>query len=159
MRIEETTASDWHWIESNSDPLGGPRVVSHGTLHTLREHNGLVAWEDNTRVGFAVYREIDDKEVELLAILATVQWRGIGSTLMTFVEELLREQGVKNLWLCTTNDNLSALQFYQTRGYRLKALRTNAFREVQRLKDLPEENVIGQHGIVIRDELTLAKDL
>jgi hypothetical protein len=58
----------------------------------------------------------------------------------------------------TTNDNLAALALYQKAGWRLVALRAGAI-DVLRGTVKPSLPETGQHGIPLRDELELAKDL
>ncbi len=136
-------------------------MVSQGRLHTLHEHAGFIAVQEQVALGFAIYRiDADPLQAELLAIRALQQWRGIGSALMTHLEDHLKKQAVETLWLCTTNDNLDALRFYQQRGFHLTQLVPGAFDEVRRIKGLPgTEEVIGNYGIPIRDELVLTKQL
>lgn len=134
-------------------------MVSRGTLHTLSEHPALIAERKAEPVGFAVYR-VESDAWEVLAILAEDQWQGIGSILMDELERLALSRSVTRLWLCTTNDNLSALRFYQRRGYRLRELTAGAFERVLELKGLPRDQVVtGENGIPIRDELLLEKRL
>jgi len=134
-------------------------VVSRGVLHALNAYPALVAWDGDTPLGFAVYR-LDQEGCELLAIHALAQWRGTGSALLHAVEVIAARAACSRVWLCTTNDNLSALRFYQRRGYRLRELAPGAFDEVRRLKRLPQAGDIpGNHGIAIRDELVLEKSL
>ena len=62
--------------------------------------------------------------------------------------------------LCTTNDNLDALRFYQRRGFTVSAYRLNGIEEVRRLKgDDPDRSSIGHYGIPVRDVLELSKML
>lgn len=63
-----------------------------------------------------------------------------------------------SILLCTTNDNLEALRFYQRRGFRIRDCRCDAFREVLALKGIgPDTEIAGNFGIVIRDVLVLSK--
>ena len=59
--------------------------------------------------------------------------------------------------LITTNDNLDALRFYQRRGFALTELRPGAVDESRRMK--PQIPLVGAHGIPIRDELVLVREL
>lgn len=159
IHVRPATEADWPWILVESVPLGGPRVVSNGMLHDLREHEGLVAWRDEERVGLAIYRA-PAPDAELLALRAMVQWGGIGSALLEAFEQHARARGCVEAWITTTNDNVDALRFYQRRGYALKVLRAGEFRNILRMKGLdPDATFVGQHGIVIRDEIRLHKPL
>ena len=62
-------------------------------------------------------------------------------------------QGGGRLWLVTTNDNLDALRFYQRRGLRITAVAAGAVDEARKIK--PGIPLLGDHGIAIRDEITL----
>ena len=152
-QIKPASPEDWQWIDQNADAVGGPRVVSCGTLYTLRDHEGFVAVLDNERLGFAVLRKD-----ELLAIVANDRGHGIGSALMDHCESLARSRGHRSIWLVTTNDNLDAMRFYQRRGYTFDELHQGAFEEVRRLKNI-EGEVLGNFGIPIKDELVFRKTL
>jgi hypothetical protein len=79
--------------------------------------------------------------------------RGVGTALVAGLVELLRGRGVTILRLTTTNDNLTALRFYQRRGFRIVAVHPGAMVAARRLKPtIPE---LGEHGIPIRDEIEL----
>jgi ribosomal protein S18 acetylase RimI-like enzyme len=82
----------------------------------------------------------------------------VGSGLLRLAEQVASERGCRRLWLITTNDNVDALRFYQRRGFRLAALHRGAVDDSRaRLK--PEIPTVGDHGIPLRDELELDKDL
>lgn len=157
MEIRAATESDWAWIIKESEPIGGAQVVSLGVLHSLEEHDAIVATEEGNPIGFAVYR-LALPSVELLGLRAVHQWGGTGTNLMLALEGRVTRLGCKTIFLCTTNDNLSAIRFYQRRGYRLKALNINEFRNVLAIKGYdPDKRVVGQDGIIIRDEIVLEK--
>jgi len=71
--------------------------------------------------------------------------------------ERLRAHGVHRLWVTTTNDNLSALAFYQKRGFHLRHLRPGAVDETRRIK--PSIPPVAGNGIPIRDEIELCRNL
>lgn len=113
---------------------------------------GLVTWT------ISQAGDPDGAEVRALAVAAAARGEGIGRALLEAAEDALRAAGVRRAWLVTTNDNLAALALYQKAGWRLATLRPGALEEARRtLKPtLPE---IGQHGIALRDELDLVRDL
>lgn len=92
---------------------------------------------------------------ELVAIEAFVRGRGIGTTLMRGVIDAC--QGCRNLRLATTNDNLSAIGFYERRGFRLTAVRPGAVDAARERK--PSIPLIGENGIEVRDEIDLEMSL
>ena len=147
------------WIAAESAPIGGMEVVSRGRLHQLRDHPAQIAWAGATRLGFAIF-STDAPEAELLAIRALTPRRGVGSALLAAAEATIANAGAHTLWVATTNDNTDALRFYQRRGFALAALTLDAFAAVRRLKRLPPiGEILGAHGVPIRDELLLRKAL
>ncbi len=61
------------------------------------------------------------------------------------------------LWLVTTNDNLSALGFYQRYGYELVMVYPRAVDILRELK--PAIPLVAANGIPVRDEIELALPL
>lgn len=156
IHVRRATTADWLWIEENADVIGGSQVVSRGTLRTLRDHDGFVAFHEHgndTPSGFAVLRSD-----ELLAIAAIQQWRGVGTILLNHCEAQATEQGFSSIWLVTTNDNLDAMRFYQSRGYFFSELHPGAFETVKRLKGI-EGQILGHFDIPLRDEIVFRKNL
>lgn len=164
MEIRTASQDDWNWILAHAEPIGGAQIVSLGVLHHLRDNEGLVAVEGEERLGFAVYRlDLPAGEVsriELIGLRAVNQWAGTGTALMDELEARARAVGASAIYLCTTNDNLSALRFYQRRGYHIKTVHPGEFRNILKIKGFdPDTEVIGQGGIRIRDEIVLEKEI
>jgi ribosomal protein S18 acetylase RimI-like enzyme len=101
---------------------------------------------------------VDGDRCEILTLHAAERWRGVGTALIEEVERVAVQAGCRGVWLITTNDNVDALRFYQRRRFRLAKLHGGA---VDRSRELlkPEIPEIGDHGIPLRDELELHKDL
>jgi len=139
------------------DRWGGDTVVVHGHVFRPQDQPGFVAVEGDRPVGLITYRIDDDGDCEVVTIDSLEEGTGIGTALVDSVAEEARRLGCRRLWLVTTNDNLSALRFYQRRGFELVAVRPGA---VERSRDLkPEIPAVGQFGIPIRDELELELEL
>ena len=136
------------WLER----WGFRSVVSRGRLHEPMGYPMLVAIHEGQVVGALTY-EVRDGQMEAVTVDAFVDGVGAGSALLEAAAEEGRRQGCRRLWLITTNDNTSALRFYQRRGMRLAALHGDAVAESRRLK--PEIPETGADGIPIRDELEL----
>lgn len=128
MDIRAATKADRDWIVEESAPLGGPEIVSLGVLHSITDHEALVAIREGERVGFAVYRP-ELPLVELIGLRAMDQWAGTGTALMQELEVVAMKIGGRTIILCTTNDNLSAIKFYQRRGFRFKAVHPRRVQE------------------------------
>jgi ribosomal protein S18 acetylase RimI-like enzyme len=141
--------------------LGGRMQARGGELVDVLEGSGLVALVDGERAGLVswlVDPAGDRAEIRALAIAAAAQGRGVGRSLLDATVRWLREHDVLNAWLVTTNDNLAALGIYQSVGFRLVALRPGAVDEARRTIK-PSIPAGGDHGIPLRDELELAKEL
>ena len=130
----------------------GPVVVSRGRLHDMTELPGYVAMYEDEPVGLATYC-LEGEECELVTLNSLRPKLGIGSALVAAVKEMAIKENCRRLWLITTNDNNSAIRFYQQRGFRLAALHKDAVEESRRLK--PQIPLIGEDGIPIRDEIEL----
>jgi GNAT superfamily N-acetyltransferase len=133
---------------------GGEIMVSRGRVYRLEEMHSLLAWDGETPVGAATYH-LADGECELMSINATVEGKGVGSLLLTAVEEEAWAAGSRRVMLITSNDNLDALRFYQRKGYRLVAVHVGAVDEARRVK--PSIPLVGNYGIPLHDEWELEK--
>lgn len=133
------------------------RVARRGVLVDSLDHPAVLAWSDGELTGVATY-VVDGDACELLTLHAAVRLMGIGSALLTAVQDIAREAGCRRLWVVTTNDNVEALRFYQRRGLRLVLLRPGA---VDRSRTLlkPDIPASGAYGIPLRDELELETSL
>lgn len=155
--LPSSTHSDWEWLkELWVLECGGETVISKGKEHHFQDHNAVIAWLDGARVGAATYRFNED-ECELVSIHSTLEGLGIGSKLISAVEQAAKQFGINRIWIITTNDNVNALRFYQKRGYRLSAVYPDAVNAARKQK--PSIPLIGNDNIPIQDELELKKDL
>ena len=152
MQIRSKTKDDQYWVRDLlTEHWGGTMVVAHGQVF---EADGLPALVAGDREGLATYQiSADGREAELVTLDARVPGRGTGTALIAGLARLLQAQGVTTLRLTTTNDNLTALRFYQRRGFQIVAVHVGAVAAARRLKPgIPE---LGEHGIPIRDEIEL----
>lgn len=152
MDIRPKTVDDQSWIrELLTERWGGTLVVAHGEQFLV---DGLPALIAGDRQGLATYQVAPDgRHAELVTLDAVKPGRGTGTALIDGLARSLRAQGVGVLRVTTTNDNLSALRFYQRRGFRIVDVRPGAIAATRCLKPrIPE---LGEHGISIRDEIEL----
>jgi GNAT superfamily N-acetyltransferase len=158
LAILPLTPADADWVEQFCiEHWGAPTVAGHGMLFRPRDLPGFVAEIDGERVGLVTYHLDGPVSCEIVTIDSLRPAAGIGTALFEAVVALARDQGCSRVWLITTNDNLTALRFYQRRGFVLVALHRNAVDASRRLK--PEIPLSGEYGIPIRDELELEYDL
>lgn len=131
----------------------GEPILMRGASYFLADCEIFVAGEMD---GLAAVSLRDAPIAELVAINAFAPHEGIGTALIDAIVAWLTGRA-RTLRLSTTNDNLDAIRFYQRRGFRLTALRPGAVVDARRLK--PGIPLLGDHGIPIRDELDLIRDL
>ncbi|MCH7814705.1 MAG: GNAT family N-acetyltransferase [Planctomycetes bacterium] len=127
-------------------------VMSRGQRYYPHEQDGFIEWRGGKIVGLLTLRS-NGESMELLTLNSTLEGQGIGSALMLMSFELAREQKLTSIWLTTTNDNLSAIGFYQRLGFRMVAVNVGAVDEARKVK--PQIPEVGQNGIPIHDEILL----
>ena len=128
-------------------------IVTHGEIIEAADLPALIA--ENHR-GLATYRRLG-RAAELVALDAAPTGQGIGTALIEALTIRLQAGGCTQLWVTTTNDRVSALQFYLRRGFRLIQVRIGAVDIGRKLKSsIP---TVGEHGIPIHDELDLCRIL
>jgi ribosomal protein S18 acetylase RimI-like enzyme len=131
-----------------------------GELMDAHEGAALVAVDRGEPAGLLTWFVAADgaaAEVRALIVEVAYRGRGVGRLLLDAAAQALRAQGVRRVWLTTTNENLAALALYQKAGYRLTALHAGAMDELRRLK--PAIPAVASNGIPIRDELELSREL
>ena len=134
------------------DQWGSNRVVSKGRMFDPSELEGFAAVADEKVVGLVTFR-VQGDECEVVTINSLSEGTGTGSSLLNAVRDTAIKARCRRLWLITTNDNLSALRFYQKWGLRITAIYPNALERSRMLK--PEIPLLGKEGIPIRDEIEL----
>lgn len=135
---------DQHW--------GGDTMVADGRVYQAADLSGLVAERAGT-VGGVLTWVVEGDTMVFVSLDASQRREGIGSRLVAEALDIARGAGLKRIVLTTTNDNCSALMFWQRLGFRLTALRPNAMSGARRLK--PTIPQYGENGLPIRDELDL----
>ncbi|QEN15544.1 GNAT family N-acetyltransferase [Mycolicibacterium sp. ELW1] len=86
------------------------RPIGYGLAHVLPTDDTWVAdtWAIGTRVG----------EIESLSVLPEFRGSGLGTELLTTLEQHLRTAGVDDLILGALSGNRDALRLYERLGYR-----------------------------------------
>jgi ribosomal protein S18 acetylase RimI-like enzyme len=136
--------SDREWASTLlRDRWGSPRIVSLGRVHQADELPGLVAELNGERLGLLTYNfELD--ECEVVSLDSLLEGQGVASELLFGIENRARRLGCKRLWLIATNDNTHAIDFYQQRGFTLRAIHPGSMAEARRLKtEIPTHNAAG----------------
>jgi protein-L-isoaspartate(D-aspartate) O-methyltransferase len=152
--VRASGAADAAWIgDFLRERWGAVAIAAHGEVIDAARLPALIA---EPRRGLATYRRLG-ADAELVTIDATPAGVGTGTALLEALTRTLRAEGCERLWLTMTNGNLSALQFYLRRGFRLAGVRLGAVDMARRLK--PSIPLLGEHGIPLHDELDLCSIL
>jgi GNAT superfamily N-acetyltransferase len=122
---------------------GSPSVVVRDRVIDALSLPGFVAEEAGRRLGLVTY-EIQGDSCEVVTINSLAPGRGIGRALMDAVRVAAEQAGCRSLRLMTTNDNTTAMRFYQRYGFELVALHRDAIEGYRRLKPgIPERGIDG----------------
>ncbi len=87
----------------------------------------------------------------IITLDSTKENIGIGSHLVSKVIEIAKGYNCKRVWLITTNDNIDAIRFYQTRKFDLCNIHRNMVTEARRIK--PQIPRYGCYNIEIKHEI------
>lgn len=151
--IREANNTDKKWIvDYITQEWGSGKIVSKGKLYYVKQLKSFVAVEDNDYIGLITYR-IEHGECEIISLNSLKENKGIGTALMNSLISKLKEDRIKRVWLITTNNNFSALRFYQKKGFFIKAVYINALETSRKIK--PQIPLVDDDGIPIRDEIEL----
>jgi len=149
--IEALLPADCGWVEDFiRQHWGAAEVIVHGDVYFPAELPGFVCREERQVLGLVTYR-FAAGDCEVVSLDSLRESEGIGSALMTAVVAAARGQKCGRVWLITTNDNLTALRFYQKRGFQLLRITPGAVDEARKHK--PEIPMLGHAGIPIHDEI------
>ncbi len=133
---------------------GGTRIWSLGRAYEADRIAALVAEIEGEPAGLATYEvQAGGYQCEVVTLSSRREGEGVATRLLEAVRDEARRAGCSRLFLTTTNDNVTALGFYQSRGWRLAALHKGSVDEARRRK--PTIPAVGHRGIVIRDEIEL----
>jgi ribosomal protein S18 acetylase RimI-like enzyme len=120
----------------------------------VAELPAYIAKVDDEIVGFMSFAEDNNALVIVaLGVKPRYQGSGVGKSLIRKVEAEARNMGKKTMRVSTSNDDLPALAFYQSTGFRIYEIKPNAIAEKH------GKILSGISGLPIRDEIRLRKAL
>lgn len=103
---------------------GSEKMVVSSGIYDIRWLQGFVYLVDSEICGLITY--VDKTEaIEIISLNSSLTRQGIGTSLLSEIEKIACQKS-KTLTLITTNDNLTALKFWQKRGFRITEIRTGA---------------------------------
>ena len=80
----------------------------------------LVYIDNSIECGMVTYRinkEDNTARIGLVAVDDAIQGKGIGSSLISSLENLLNKQGIDKLYVSTQEDNIKACRWYEKNGF------------------------------------------
>jgi GNAT superfamily N-acetyltransferase len=142
-----------HWVdEFIANRWSAQTIVVHGKEYHPAELPGFSACIDKTPIGLVTYI-IKGDECEVISLDSLRPRLGIGYALLDAVLAIAWQAGCRRIFLTTTNDNTSAMRFYQRYGFFFSAIRRDAVAESRKVK--PSIPMTGQDDIPIRDEIEM----
>ena len=159
MKIREKEPLDQPWIDMILNERWGGRgvIVVHGETVDARKLPALIAGEQKGLATYQIRRTNHNIFAEIITLDAITAKQGVGTALIEALVTRLRAEGVGSLRVTTTNDNLSALRFYQRRSFRITGVRPGAVDEARRTK--PSIPTIGEYAIPLHDEIELERQI
>ncbi len=153
IRIRPATAADKPFIRAELRKWWGDEtVVVRGEIYHPADYEGLIAEWNNAEAGLILLR-FESELCEIMSLSTSDESPPIGSELVDAAIEMAREKGARKMIVVTTNDNISALRFYQQLGFTIREWRMNAVERSRAIKPkIPRE---GNYHIPIRDEIEL----
>jgi GNAT superfamily N-acetyltransferase len=127
-------------------------IITRGKLYHISSLEGFLAEDASGIIGVLLYR-IADSECEIILLQSLKENLGVGTGLLKEVITHAKKEGCKRIWLITTNDNTSAMHFYQRRGFIFAAIHINAMQISRQMK--PQIPLTGIDGIPLRDEIEM----
>lgn len=93
-------------------------ITPESVAARLRSSNQGYIWEEDGRgLGFAI-SDKSNAEMWVIAVRPEYEGRGIGGALLAAVEQVLWDEGHKEIWLTTSMDpRLKAYSFYKKHGW------------------------------------------
>jgi ribosomal protein S18 acetylase RimI-like enzyme len=128
------------------DLLAQPGIGAFAATASGEELAGVVLWTLHEARGLIIS----------LSVWPRYQGSGIASQLLALFEERLRSQGINEIIVTITNDDLPALAFYFSHGFVIEQVLPQA--AARRHTDAEDER-IGFAGVEVRDEIQLVKRL
>ncbi len=148
-------------VEAHERPLvaafleahwGSVQIISRERTHYADILPAFIAIWDEQLVGLVTYH-IENGICEIVSLDSLMVRIGVGTALVQAVIQEAARAACQRVWLMTSNDNLTALGFYQRRGFRLVAVYQGAIDTAREFK--PTIPLIGMDNIPLHDEIEL----
>ena len=133
MKITNLNTTHRNQVNIYIEKEWGTPIVTRGNIIDTSCLPGFVAVDDDDIAGAVLY-QIKNNECEIVVLYSLKQNMGVGTKLINEVLKAAKAQACHRVWLITMNDNTHAIRYYQRRGFSLKAVHINAFKDTLRIK-------------------------
>ena len=120
-QIDHGTREYTQMVALRQQILRQPLGLSFSNEELDKEKHDLLiaAFDDDDMLGCCILTSIDNHTMRLrqMAVQNNLQGKGIGASIMSFVENLARDKGYKCLMMHARN---TAIGFYEKFGYKIK---------------------------------------
>lgn len=152
--VRPSTQTDIPWMtEIFRNYWEGDYIVSRGKKHGVKDLSGCIALIQDKKVGLLTYQE-DGESFELVSLNSVEEGKGVGTALINALITHAKEMKKQRIWLVTTNNNQSAMRFYEHRGFHKVREYKNAVAESRKIK--PSIPLVDESGVPIQDEIEYA---
>ncbi|XVU30591.1 GNAT family N-acetyltransferase [Actinoplanes sp. CA-054009] len=153
MSVRPAGPEDSAFVQATlGDAFGSTMMAVHDELIDARGDAAAVAERNGRPMALLTYRDDGAGGWEIVSLASVQERSGAGTALLEWLRDQARRRRITRLWLITTNENLTALRFYQRRGFDLVRLDRDAVTRARKLKPgIP----LADDGIPIRHELEL----
>ena len=149
--IRPLAASDQRWVRNRLvRDWSSTSVARRGELIDATGLQGHVALRGGRRAGMALV-DVRGDELEIVVLSSSRPRQGVGRALVARCVDEAVERRCRRVWLVTTNNNITAIAFYQHVGMDLCAFRRYAVRAARELK--PTLSLRDSAGLPIDHEL------
>jgi N-acetylglutamate synthase-like GNAT family acetyltransferase len=151
--VREARPGDLPWIRDVlTSRWGGVEMVTAGGITDASACPALIASADGRDIGLLTFRAAGDG-CEIVSVDALEPMRGAGRSLVSALQQRATRDGWPRVVVVTTNDNLTALAFYQRLGFRMTGVEAGAVTRARVIKpSIPE---VAGNGLPVRDEIRL----
>ena len=154
IEIRPIREFDRRWmVRFLTERWGSAEAIVRGKRYDVAAMEGFVAVRERKVLGLITYH-FEDGHGEVMTLDSLLPGRGIARRLLDATVGAIRDAGIHELRVVTTNDNHRALRLYQRYGFVIREVRVNALAATRRLK--PQIPLIGLGDIPLRDEIELA---
>lgn len=119
-QIDHGSAEYQKMVQLRNEILRKPLGLSLTNEELENEKNDILiaAYEDEKMLGCCILSPVDNSTVRLrqMAVQGNLQGKGIGASIMSFVENLARDKGYKKVYMHARN---TAIGFYEKFGYKI----------------------------------------